>query len=544
MADPHARNALPHVMIVAAECKGLAKVGGLADVVHDLSVELVKQGVRVTLLLPGYEQIPVTGPTVLTTMVQFAGLAHSIAVEEVSGSDFTADIIRCPAFFGGDYGSVYVDSAKHGGGPFEDDAARFAFFSTAVAQLLLREERYEGVEVLHCHDWHTGTLALLARLSPQYAALRQLPILFTIHNLDYQGQRPMHAGAAPPTASLQGWFPQDSPLFEQPPYLQKLQDPVATDCYNPMRAAIELADFVSTVSPNYAFEITQPDDPARSFVGGRGLESILASRAADGTLVGLLNGIDYHEFDPEQLEPPFALSYRNWHTAKGIHKEKLRQRLCTADICDAPDVAGALLECDDADSFAQLPLLVAVTRLAGQKVSLLFQELASGSLLDILARLPANILVLGTGEYGQRLQECLAHNANNIQHISRFDQGLADQLYAAGDIFLMPSDFEPCGISQMIAMRFGTVPIVTPVGGLADTVQDGRNGYHVPVGASRQEVGEALCETVSRAVADCSQRPEVFGNLQERAMASRFTWEASATAYARIYQNIRRGPCT
>jgi starch synthase len=533
-----------HVLMVAAECKGLAKVGGLADVVRDLTAELRNQGVRVSLVIPGYEQIASTGEEVLSSRVDFAGSTYEVAVEEASYHGFEADLVRCPEFFGGKNGAVYIDSQARGGGPFEDDAARFAFFSAAVAQLISEENRYRQVNVVHCHDWHTGTLALLARFSPRFTTLNDLPILFTIHNLDYQGQRPLQEPTAPSTSSLAGWFPQDYEVLSRPFNLDKLRDPRAADCYNPMRTAIELADFVNTVSPNYAREITRADDASRSFVGGRELESLLSKRAEAGTLIGLLNGIDYEEFDPAHLTPPYSSETADWRGAKGRHKEMLRQRLLAADLKAAPDVSGALLGTVAEDPFARYPLLVAVTRLAEQKVSLLFAETGDGNVLDELARIPANILLLGTGEYGDRLRRHLSQEPRNILHIGRFDQELADLLYAAGELFLMPSDFEPCGISQMIAMRYGALPIVTPVGGLADTVSDGVNGYHVPTGNGRREVAGAVVQTVRKAISDSVNQPDRFHAMQERAMQARFTWKNSAREYTRLYQEIRRGLCT
>lgn len=534
----------PQILMVAAECKGLAKVGGLADVVRDLAAELLDQGLPVRVVIPGYEQIPVAGPTVLTSQVPFAGRAHTFHIEDASQGGFQVDLVRCPEFFAGNYKTVYIDSAARGGGPFEDDAARFAFFSATVAQLLVEESRYQGVQVLHCHDWHTGTLALLTRLSPRFAALRRLPLLFTIHNLDYQGQRPLRAVGANRTASLEGWFPQDFDLLATPEHLALLTDPAAADCYNPMQTAIQLADFVNTVSPNYAQEITTSDDARRSFVGGRGLEKLLAARCSAGTLVGLLNGIDYGEFDPEGLVPPFSATTPDWPAAKATHKERLRQRLAKADVAEASDVAGALLCGNDAETFGKLPLFVAVTRLAGQKVSLLFEEMGSTTPLEALATIRANFVILGTGEYGPRLQAELARTQQNILHVGRFDQALAELIYAAGDLFLMPSDFEPCGISQMIAMRYGTVPVVTPVGGLADTVEDRVNGYRVPLGGTRPQVARALVETVSEAVDDYITHRARFRTLQRQAMSARFTWKESAEGYTRIYQCIRRGLCT
>ncbi len=532
------------ILIVAAECKGLAKVGGLADVVHDLTAELRRQGQKVRLLLPGYELISASGEDVLSTNIAFAGETYSVVVETVSLGGFEADLIRCPEFFGRHYESVYVDSAARGGGPFEDDAARFAFFSTAVAHLLIAENRYQGIEVLHCHDWHMGTLLLLARLSQRFEALRQLPILFTIHNLDYQGQRPFCAPTAPRTSSLEGWFPQEFGELSQPHNLSMLRDPVAEGCYNPMRTAIELADYVNTVSPNYAREITLRDDADRSFVGGRGLEGLLSNRDRDGTLVGLLNGIDYEEFDPRRLTPPFSPASPDWQDSKGMHKEKLRRLLASPPMAAAPDISGGLLELRSGKQFAKLPLVVAVTRLAGQKVSLLFEKTDRGCALDSLAALSANFVILGTGEYGSRLHDALEGRSGNILHIGRFDQGLADLVYAAGDYFLMPSDFEPCGISQMIAMRYGTLPIVTPVGGLADTVEDGINGYHVSIRGGRREVARTLVETVATAVANYGEQAARYKAMQLAAMNARFTWDDSAAEYTKLYEKLKRGPCT
>ncbi len=528
------------VWMVAAECQGLAKVGGLADVVHDLSQELTRQGHDVRILMPAYGQLADLSPPRSRLTVAFAGEEHEVCTIPSTVGEVPVDLLHCPDFFQGDYGSVYFDSAAQGRGPYEDDAARFAFFSAAVATLLLETPAHLRPTVLHCHDWHTGALLLLLRRAPQFSSLARMPVLFTIHNLDYQGQRPLEG---PGRTSLSGWFPAAA-FTPAPEAGSEITDPATPDCFNPMRTAIELADTVNTVSPNYAEEITRPDAPETNFIGGRGLETLLARCAKEGRLAGLLNGISYDLYDPGRLTPPFGPDTPGWRVAKRAHKEALRHQLRTLVDAGPEDIAGGLLDLDKPVGFGSRPLVVAVTRMAAQKMSLLAAK-STPSLTQELATLDANFLILGTGELSKPLLANLRDRATNVLHIARFDALLADLMYCAGDFFLMPSSFEPCGISQMIAMAYGTLPIVTPVGGLVDTVSHGETGFVVAtLGAGGGTLAQALFETLAAAVKQYYAAPLEVERMALAAMSVRYSWAGTAREYGRLYRSITQGPCT
>ncbi len=285
------------VLMVSAECRDLAKVGGLADVVRDLSKALRSLGVSTSIVMPCYDRIKHPAEPVYTFPVQF-GSRKDFPVDV-----FSLELDKVPVyliynreFFGGDYGDVYVDSERLGKGPFEDDALRFAFFSTAVLELMLVYPELSEINALHCHDWHTGALLTLLKYSARYQKLsNSLRKLFTIHNLDYQGTRPFELSSARSLSSFAEWFPelyQELKVANNLTAITDLHSPVP--CFNPMRAGINLADIVNTVSPNYALEITQPDDEVRNFIGGRGLEEDL--KKLGSRLFGVLNGLDY-EFE-------------------------------------------------------------------------------------------------------------------------------------------------------------------------------------------------------------------------------------------------------
>ncbi len=529
-----------NILMVASEMKGLAKVGGLADVVRDLSAALVRNGDRVRVAMPGYAVVaPGTGP-VRTLSVPFGGQRVDAAIETRNVEGITVDLVRCDRFFGGEQGSVYVDSAALGHGPFQDDAARFAFFSAAVAQDLLDGSGGHPVDVLHLHDWHTGTLLALGRCANRFASIGRLPTLFTIHNLDYQGQRPFSASGDVPLDSLEAWFPDLYDELRSSPTGTALADPHVPHCYNPMATAIALAVFVITVSPNDAREITLPDDPSRNFIGGRGLNDLLAHRASRGALVGLLNGIDYEEFDTRRLAPPFGPE-EGFDEARAAHKEQLRALLASGlDDGSLSPARGALRHLHDPEAFARMPLFVAVTRMALQKMSLFLEGAPEFPLLRAMMELPVNVLVLGTGELGAPFDVALDLLAPaNLLFVRQFAPRLANQLYAGGDFFLMPSDFEPCGISQLIAMRHGTLPIATAVGGLADTIQDGRTGFLVH-GLDRTTTLRHYRDAVAEAAALHLRDPERVRTLRAAAMGARYDWQRSAARYQELYRSIVR----
>lgn len=529
------------IVMVAAECKGLAKVGGLADVVHDLGQALRHANVQVSVVLPGYSCIRTDARLESTMEVPFGPSTWKTQVKRTDVGSLAVYLIDQPDFFGGEFGSVYVDSSLAGRGPFEDDARRFAFFCRAAAQLLSTHPLLAFPDVVHCHDWHSGFLPLLAKLSHEFRLLGQRSaLLFTIHNLDYQGIRPLESGTHKEMQSLEAYYPDLYSDMTQHSLFGMALDPRYRDCLNPMRAGITLSDMVNTVSPSYALEITLPDDPSRNFVGGRGLESTLQAVDVAGRLTGFLNGISYEEHNPSLLDPPLH-EHGRLIEAKAEHKRQLLAML-KARFPHPPVHNGLPFTQDgwpDEATLLSRPLVVAVSRLAAQKISIFFERSESGeSVLEALSHLPATVMLLGTGPVEAQLAaETKAVSGPFLYLLPLFDAELANKLYVAGDFFLMPSDFEPCGISQMIAMRHATLPIANRVGGLQDTIQHGTTGF-LYTGRNRSESAERFIETTRLACLKWLEDRTTLRAMQSHAMSVRFTWEQSASRYLELYYRL------
>ena len=534
----------PQVLMVAAECRDLAKVGGLADVVRDLSQALKASGTPVSIIMPCYDKIRPPAEPLETIKIQFGSRNDwLVRVFRLELDGVPVYLMRSDEFFGGEYGDVYIDSERLGRGPFEDDALRFAFFSAAVLEFIQKYPGISGINALHCHDWHTGVLLTLLKYDSRYRHLAStLHTLFTIHNLDYQGVRPFELVGNRDWLSFSQWFPelyQELKAGENLSFIRDLHAPVP--CFNPMRAGILLADHVNTVSPNYMREITQPDDPARNFIGGRGLEEDLRQRGAQ--LYGILNGLDYEANNPAKLSPSYDANLPNWQRSRRQHKINLLDGLSNHLEKMAIKLGKRFKNSETVlekmsgfqpDDWSDKLLVVAVTRAVRQKVNILFEMLEGDtSVLQGILERDILLLVLGTGDLEDQLEEVNQHK-NGI-FICAFDPGFASLLYEGGDIFLMPSDFEPCGITQMIAMRFGCLPLVPDVGGLKDTVQDMHTGF-VYHGSNRTDARQALLDTLDKAIECYSHDPKQWDAMQELAMNARFEWTASARQYIELYR--------
>jgi len=530
------------VLMAAAECRGVAKVGGLADVVFDLSSELITAGHRVFVLLPRYADLPLA-PTatelVLDFLVRFEGDSVPTRLLKTSVSGLEVHLIDGP-LFQGELGGVYVDSGKRGKGPFEDDARRFAFFSAAVWHLVKHHPPFSSTDVVHCHDWHTALIPLLARLDGESD---RFSTVFTIHNLDYQGTRPWDDAYAP-GASWRQWFPERWDSLLRSDGKEKIADPAAPHCFNPLRCGVQLSDAVNTVSPTYAAEITKKDDLAANFLGGRGLEEDLKRRQAEGRLAGILNGLDYRAYDPARLDPPFDAQTPDVLSRRRVHRQRLWREL--------PQTLQALVEKHgkrfaNADrvlahqsqflkAAAGLPLTVCVTRAVSQKLGLFTEDLEPG--LPVARAFLAQgtaLLVIGTGELEDKLEPL--NDEPTALFLQVFDADFATRLYAVGELFLMPSDFEPCGISQLMALRYGCLPLVHDRGGLHDTVTHGRTGF-VYQGATRDKAKRAFLNVTKEAVA-ALQGPG-YEALVREAMTQRFEWTHAVKEYERLYRAVKR----
>ncbi|HVR88926.1 MAG TPA: glycogen/starch synthase [Candidatus Limnocylindria bacterium] len=356
-----------------------------------------------------------------------------------------------------------------------DDAQRYAFFCRAVASAL----QEAPVDIVHAHDWHAG---LLVPMVAERAAT-----VFTIHNLAYQGRTSTDVLA--PVGLPEAGLP-----FEAP-----------GEC-NPMGRAIARADMVSTVSPRYATEILTPEF-------GEGLEGLLSTRARD--VRGIVNGIDTVVFDPE-------------------HDPQLAARYSAVDQRGKAECKAALQTEGGLRVDAATPLLAVIGRLVEQKGIDLLTAVAP----DLLEG-GAQLAVLGTGDpaYEERWRALRDRYPSRLFLTLGFEAALAQRIYGASDLFLMPSRFEPCGLGQLISLRYGTIPVVRSVGGLADTVRDidadpgTGNGF-----VFAQHDRTAFSGALARALRAYQRSGEGWTALRARAMREDHSWSAPAKAYVELYE--------
>ena len=522
------------------------KVGGIGDVIRDLPPALALEGVETSVLLPAYGRFHEEsgGRCLRAFSVPFGGRLERVELyelEALSSGGVRQYVLHHPLFATGGDGRIYCDDPP--GRPFARDATKFALFSIA-ALAALREGHLGELDVLHLHDWHAALAAVLIAFDPEFGALGRLRTVYGIHNLALQGVRPLSGDPS----SLGAWYPR---LHYR---LEALVDPRWPDCINPMAAGIRLCERVHTVSPTYAREILRSNDPERGFHGGEGLEKDLAAVAADGRLAGIVNGIDY----PEAVRAAAgggaggADAARPLGAAPALAPEEARDEASWTALVDALGdgllgtlgSAGTLAAADYLAHRRLLAwraerrpahLLTAVGRLTAQKVALLLHRRPDGRLtLDtLLERLAGRgaLVVLGTGDAALEAScQRLAARHPHFCFLRRYSNRLSELLFAAGDLFLMPSSFEPCGISQMLAMRAGQPPLVHAVGGLADTVEDGADGFAFR-GHSLDAQSEALLARLEEALALREREPRRWQDIVRTARSRRFRWRESARRY-------------
>ncbi len=478
------------ILLAASEVVPFAKTGGLADVVGALPRALLKLGCEVSVVLPKYRSI---SPEKYKLRVAVKELRVPMGMGEMSAdvlstrlgdTHATAYFIQNDRYFERD---GYYGTAE---GDYHDNAERFAFFSRAVMEMP-KALKWQP-DILHLNDWQAGLAAAylktLYRDDPDYASTRTL---FTIHNMAYQGLFPKYV--LPMTGI--GWeefTPDKMEFYDQVNYL---------------KAGLVYSDALNTVSERYAEEI-QTDE------FGHGLQGVLKSRSPD--LHGILNGIDYDEWNPAtDREIPAQYTVKN-HEKKAESKRKLASEM------GLPFKPG-------------VPVVGLVSRLTDQKGMDLIAEITEAFLsLDV------QFVVLGTGEprYHSLFEDLQGRFPSKMAAALRFDQRLSKMIYAGSDLFLMPSRFEPCGLGQMIAMKYGTIPLVRRTGGLADTVEnlstDGKKGTGFVFDNYR---GDELLFAIKRAV-EAFHQPKLWKGLVQRAMQQDFSWDASAARYLELYREI------
>lgn len=507
-----------HILMISAENDALpdGKVGGIGDVIRDLPPALARQGQHVSVITPGYRHLS-RGPnaTLITTFpVPFCGKQEEVELYRVKAPKpqpgVTNWVLEHDLFAAGGAGTIYCTRDRE---PFATDAHKFVLFCTAVAEALA-QSHLDSVEVLHCHDWHAAPMLLLRQAVPKYGFLQRMAVVYTIHNLSIQGVRPL----ANNRSSLKSWFPE---LVVDP---DLIADPRHPSCINWMRTGINLADKVHAVSPNYAREILHPSDPEKNVIGGENLEKDLRHASESNRLVGILNGCDYSEVNTKpvgkgRLCQTIENSLTTWvgsrTTIPSAHFHALRR-------------VAVWYRKRRLESF----IVTSVGRLTDQKCRLLYERLGDNTVMEqLLEKMDDGFFImLGSGEprYEQFFTRLMVEHENFL-FLQGYSDELSSALYSFGDMFLMPSSFEPCGISQMLAMRAGTPCLVHAVGGLADTVQDGINGYTFR-GENLEQQSANLIKKFSDAMKLKRHKPPLWLALCQAASATRFTWDDTATA--------------
>ena len=480
------------VLYITAELYPWVKSGGLGDVAAALPPALIAEGIDVRLLLPGFrgflDAFPgITDIVRLTT--PFAGERVRVGLARLPGTDSLAYLVDHPAFYDR-AGNPYADPS---GSDWPDNHHRFGLFGWIAAELARGADTGWRPDILHGHDWHTG-------LAPAYLAARpptegHVPTVFTVHNLAYRGPFP---GAVFPELALPSeFFSIDGVEF--------------FGMVSFIKAGLFYSDRLTTVSPTYAREIQTP-------AFGWGLDGLLRARAS--VLTGILNGVDTRVWDPRHdaiLPRPYG--ERTAATGKGAAKAEVQRRLALEPIEGAP-------------------LFGAVSRLAPQKGL----DLVLAGLPDLVGG--AQLALLGSGD--RDLEQAFAAAAERYQGrvgvTLGYDESLAHLIYAGSDVVLVPSRFEPCGLTQLYALRYGALPLVRRVGGLADTVVDA-TATNLAEGeatgfAFDDDSPPALMLAIARATALFRER-EIWRRMMRRAMTRNFSWTAAARQYTAVYRALR-----
>ena len=473
------------IVFASAECAPFVKTGGLGDVAGSLPAALVRAGAEVIVMVPKYATIK---DEYKAQMEHFADFYVSLGwrneycgLEKLERDGVTYMFVDNERYFARDY--------PYG---FFDDGERFAFFSKAITESLQHLPEGFECDILHCNDWQTALAPVFLREFYQGLPLYdRVKTVFSIHNVAFQGQfsdtvmEDILGVAHIPAAATQ------------------LRCDACSINY--MLGALHYADAITTVSPTYAGEIQTPEF-------GEGLDGVLRERSY--ALQGILNGIDVAAFDPA-TDKRIAANYTvDDRSGKAVCKAKLQEELG--------------LEVRD-----DRPLMVMVTRLTRQKGL----DLVMYALDRILAG-GVQVAVLGTGDrdYEDGLRYFQDKYPGTMAARIEFDPALSQRMYAAADMFLMPSKFEPCGLSQIIAMRYGTLPIVRETGGLKDTVQPYNEFTGEGTGFSFSNFnGDEMGDAVFRAARLFWDNREAWNKLVTQAMSQDFSWTRSADKYLDLY---------
>jgi starch synthase len=480
-----------HIVFAAAECVPFAKTGGLADVVGALPHELVNLGHEVTVYLPLYASVrphledpwKYLAESITIPFQNYSRFAGIVDGGERSGVKYR--FVDCPELF--DRQGIYGTK----GGDFGDNAERFGLLCRAV----IEASKILGVpDIFHVHDWPAALIPVFLRtVYSGDPALQHAGVVLTIHNAGYQGW-------FPPATTERLLLPWEIFTFD------KLEQ---YNTFDFLKGGVVYSDKITTVSRRYAEEIQTPEF-------GNGLDGALRQRAKD--IRGILNGVDYSEWDPA-TDGNLAAHY----TAADLSGKST----CRADLLHAFGL----------DIPQSTPLIGIVSRFTAQKGFDLLEQVSRQ-----LAERDVAVVALGTGEpyYEKIFRDWAYANAARFAVQIRYDNAIAHKIEAGADMFLMPSRYEPGGLNQIYSLKYGTVPVVRATGGLDDTIQEWNpelqtgTGFKF-AGLSAQE----LLAAVDRAIATFQDKDD-WHKLMSNGMAENFSWEKPALEYAAVYQEVAR----
>jgi starch synthase len=491
-----------HIIHFTSELAPIAKVGGLGDVIYGLSKELVKQGYNVEIILPKYDVIQYD--LLENLQVCYRELwsydgpysyNNTIWSCEVNGLKVYLIEAHHPHYFY-NRGTIYG---------CDDDTERFLYFSRAAMEFLYKSGKTP--DVLHVHDWPTAVIPVLMKDMYLSLGMKKTKTVLTLHNLEHQGR----CSAA--TLSKTGLLGED--------YLtpSKLQDPTSLKEINLLKGGIEYSDQITTVSPSYEEEI-------KSARGGHGLSPLLAKH--ENKLSGILNGIDEDFWNPEndphlianfKAHPPFSHSQQKQIDLQKVENKKRLQKQLSLSERDCP-------------------LVACVSRLVHQKSPELIAEAFSHTL-----KRGGQCVILGSIHSDDifKLFDSLKKSSDSKEGsiILSYDESLSHLIYAASDIIIVPSLFEPCGLTQMIALRYGTIPLIRNTGGLKDTIYDvdtsskpptERNGFTFEAPKKSE-----LTQTLDRAFDLRKNNYKKWIQLRKQGMEKDYSWKRAAQEYLKIY---------
>ena len=476
------------IAVCASEGSPYAKSGGLGDVIEGLPAALSRiEGNEVVLFLPYYNKIKTNAAyeveKVAEFRVQLGWRQQYCAVMKLTNRKDKVQVyfLDNEYYFGGRTGAIYGDM---------DDGERFAFFSRACLDAMVAVDYIP--EVIQCNDWQCALIPTYLK-AVYHAQFPKTRCMYTIHNIEYQGW----ANAS--------FF--DDMLGLPWEYRSTLD---MNNSVNVMKGAIETADLVTTVSETYARELMYP-------YYAHGLDSILANNS--WKLTGITNGIDTNTFNPETAKAlPAHFNAKTFVEGKAACKAALQEEV---GLPVKPDV----------------PLMVMVTRLAGHKGLDLLCYIAR----RLMWEEDAQLLILGTGEaqYETFFKDLAVQFPEQVAAKITFNLGLADRIYAGGDIYLMPSKSEPCGLSQMNAMRYGTVPVVHATGGLKDTVPPADENGEGGLGFTFQSYNaDDFLASVKRCLNLYNENREAFNALIKKDMSQDFSWDVPAGRYMDLFNKM------